>query len=51
MARQVVSLEHETPVRVVDAAGGVCGTQVFPPFDVERTTAFGPTDETPTAVQ
>jgi hypothetical protein len=51
VARQVESLEHEMPVRVVDAVGGVCGTQVLPPSDVERTTAFGPPDETPTAVQ
>jgi hypothetical protein len=51
VARQVVSLEHETPVRVVDAVGGVCGTQVVPPSVVERTTASGPTDDTPTAVQ
>ena len=28
VARHVVSLEHETPVRVVAAAGGVCGDPV-----------------------
>src|SRR5580698_3105630 len=51
VARHVVSLEHEMPVRVVDAMGGAWGTQMLPPSDVERTTAFGPPDETPTAVQ
>ena len=51
MATQVVSLGHETLVRLVDTAGTVWGTQVFPPSDVERTTALGPPDETPTAVQ
>ena len=51
VARQVVSLEHEMPVRVVAAAGGVCGTQVDPPSVVERITALGPPDDTPTAVQ
>jgi hypothetical protein len=51
VARQVVSLEHEMPVKVVAAAGTVCGTQVVPPLVVDRMMAFGPTDETPTAVQ
>jgi hypothetical protein len=39
------------PVRVVAAPGGVCGTQVAPPFAVARITAFGPPEDTPTAVQ
>jgi hypothetical protein len=51
VAKQVVSLEHEMPVRTVAAAGGVCGTQVDPPSFVARITPPGPTDDTPTAVQ
>jgi hypothetical protein len=51
VAKQVVSLAHETPLRTVAAAGGVCGTQVDPPFPVARITPPGPTDDTPTAVQ
>ena len=51
VAKQVVSLEHEMPLRTVAAAGGVCGTQVDPPSCVARITPPGPTDDTPTAVQ
>jgi hypothetical protein len=51
VAKQVVSFAHETPFRLVTAAGGVWGIQVVPPFAVARITALGPPDETPTAVQ
>ncbi len=51
VARQVVSLEHEMPLRVVAAAGAVWGAQVAPPFPVARITALGPPDDRPTAVQ
>ena len=51
VAKQVVSLEHEMPLRMVAAAGGVCGDQVDPPSSVARMTPPGPTDDTPTAVQ
>ena len=46
-----MSLGQDTPVNVVAAAGTVCGTQVVPPFVVDRMMACGPPDDTPTAVQ
>ena len=51
VARQLVSLEHEIPLSVVAVAGGDCGTQVDPPFEVFKITALGPPEESPTAVQ
>jgi hypothetical protein len=51
VAKQVVSLEHEMPVRTVAVTGGVCEAQVDPPFSVARITPPDPTDETPTTVQ
>jgi len=51
VAKHVVSLGQAMPVSVLAAAGGVCGTHVAPPFAVKRTTALGPPDDTPTAVQ
>jgi hypothetical protein len=51
VAKQLVSLEHEIPLRRVAVAGGVCGVQVDPPFSVARITPPGPTDDTPTVVQ
>ena len=50
-ARQVVSLGQEMPLRLVIAVGGVWGTQLVPPLLVERITALGPPEESPTAVQ
>jgi hypothetical protein len=51
VAKQVVSLGHEMPLRTLALAGGVCETHVDPPFSVARTTPPGPTDESPTTVQ
>ncbi len=51
VARQVVSLGQEMPLRLVAAVGGVCGPHVVPPLMVERITALGPPEESPTAVQ
>src|ERR1700722_10611774 len=51
VARQVASVGHEMPLSTVAAAGGVCEVQTEPPSSVERITACGPPDESPTTVQ
>jgi len=51
VARQVVSLEQETPSRLATPSGIVCGVQVLPPLVVLRMAASGPREDEPTAVQ